>query len=51
MSATSTASDDVMSVTSAPALSGAAKLAEYAASKARRQRREKAIEMVLLAAA
>ena len=51
MSATSTTSDDVMNVTSAPALSGAAKLAEYAASKARRQRREKAIEMVLLAAA
>lgn len=51
MSATSTTSDDVMSVTSAPALSGAAKLAEYAASKAQRQRREKAIEMVLLAAA
>jgi phosphate transport system permease protein len=54
MSATSATPDDgmnVMNATPAPALSGAAKLAEYAASKARRQRREKAIELVLLAAA
>jgi phosphate transport system permease protein len=54
MSATSATPDDgmnAMNAIPAPALSGAAKLAEYAASKARRQRREKAIELVLLAAA
>jgi phosphate transport system permease protein len=49
--ATTTASEGAMTDLSAAPLSGAAKLAEYAATKARRQRREKAIELVLLAAA